>query len=196
MSQRVNPEENQSLGQNSAELSSFFEPLIPVAMIAAMSRNRVIGVEGQLPWYLPEDLKFFKRMTQARPVVMGRKTFASIGKPLPNRLNIVVTRDVAFEHPGVRVCHSLPDALALAERHATIEAAEEVVVMGGGEIYAQAMPYAQRLYITEVDAEIQGDAYFPDIDPEQWQEMQRVAGTPAESQPHYDFVIYERPEHA
>ena len=180
------------MSQSSALPSPLSEPLIPVAMIAAMSRNRVIGVDGQLPWYLPEDLKFFQRMTQAKPLVMGRKTFASIGKPLPNRLNIVVTRDTAFAHPGVRVCHNLHDALALAEHHATIEAAEEVMVMGGGEIYAQAMPYAQRLYITEVDTEVQGDACFPAIDPEQWQEAQRVAGTQAEHQPAYDFVIYER----
>lgn len=184
------------MSQNAALSTPRFEPLIPVAMIAAMSRNRVIGVDGQLPWYLPEDLKFFKRMTQAKPVVMGRKTFASIGKPLPNRLNIVVTRDTAFTHPGVRVCHSLPDALALAEHHATIDAAEEVMVMGGGELYTQAMPYAQRLYITEVDAEVQGDTRFPGIDLSRWREAQRVAGTPADGQPGYDFVIYERLEHA
>lgn len=184
------------MSQDSIASSPHSEPLIPVAMIAAMSRNRVIGVDGQLPWYLPEDLKFFKRMTQAKPVVMGRKTFASIGKPLPNRLNIVVTRDTAFTHPGVRVCHNLPDALALAEHHATIDAAEDVMVMGGGELYAQAMPYAQRLYITEVDTDVEGDTHFPDIDPNQWQETQRVAGKAAEGQPAYDFVVYERLEHA
>jgi dihydrofolate reductase len=184
------------MSQDSIASSPHSEPLIPVAMIAAMSRNRVIGVDGQLPWYLPEDLKFFKRMTQAKPVVMGRKTFASIGKPLPNRLNIVVTRDTTFTHPGVRVCHNLPDALALAEHHATIDAAEDVMVMGGGELYAQAMPYAQRLYITEVDASVEGDTHFPAIDLTQWQETQRVAGTPADGQPGYDFVIYERLEHA
>ncbi|CAM3826069.1 dihydrofolate reductase [Vreelandella rituensis] len=168
------------------------ETLVPVAMIVAMSRNRVIGVEGKLPWYLPEDLKFFKRITQAKPLVMGRKTFTSIGRALPNRLNIVVTRDTSFAHAGVRVCHDLEPALALADQQATIDAAEEIMVMGGGEIYAQALPFAQRLYVTEVDVEVEGDAYFPEIDPVTWQETQRVAGSPAKGQPDYDFVIYQR----
>lgn len=172
--------------------SASFEPLIPVAMIVAMAQNRVIGVEGQLPWYLPEDLKFFKRMTQAKPLVMGRKTFASIGKPLPNRLNIVVTRDTDWSHPGVRVCHCLQDALALADQQATIEAAEEVMVMGGGDIYTQALDVAQRLYITEVKVEVEGDTRFPELADSQWQEKQRVAGAPQPGQPDYDFVIYER----
>lgn len=169
-----------------------FDSLVPVAMIVAMAKNRVIGVEGKLPWYLPEDLKFFKRITQAKPLVMGRKTFASIGKPLPNRLNVVVTRNAEFSHDGIRVCHDLPAALELADQHATIEAAEEIMVMGGGEIYRQALPFAQRLYITEVDCEVDGDAIFPDFAPHEWQEVQRVAGQPAEGQPNYDFVVYER----
>ena len=95
-----------------SQQATAYEPLVPVAMIVAMAKNRVIGVDGKLPWYLPEDLKFFKRMTQAKPLVMGRKTFASIGKPLPNRLNIVVTRDAQFSAEGTRVCHELPAALA------------------------------------------------------------------------------------
>lgn len=169
-----------------------YDPLVPIAMIVAMAKNRVIGVEGKLPWYLPEDLKFFKRMTQAKPLVMGRKTYASIGKPLPNRLNIVVTRDTNFAAEGVRICHELPAALALADQEATIEAAEEIMVMGGGEIYRQALPHAQRLYITEVDIDVDGDAVFPELSMEEWQEVQRVAGNPAEGQPQYDFVVYER----
>lgn len=168
------------------------ETLVPVAMIAALSRNRVIGVDNQLPWYLPEDLKFFKRMTQAKPLVMGRKTFASIGRALPGRLNIVVTRDRDFAPEGVRVCHDLASALRLADQQATIDAAEEIMVMGGAEIYRQAMPYASRLYLTEVDIEVKGDAHFPERDAADWQEMQRVAGKPAEGQPNYDFVSYVR----
>lgn len=168
------------------------ETLIPVAMIAALSRNRVIGADNQLPWYLPEDLKFFKRMTQAKPLVMGRKTFASIGRALPGRLNIVVTRDRDFAHEGVRVCHDLDSALRLADQQATIDAAEEIMVMGGAEVYAQALPYASRAYLTEVDVEVAGDAHFPALDMTEWQEMQRVAGEPAEGQPNYDFVYYLR----
>ena len=170
------------------------ETLIPVAMIAAMDRNRVIGVDNQLPWYLPEDLKFFKRMTQAKPLVMGRKTFQSIGRPLPGRLNIVVTRDPDFHHDGVRVCHDLASALALADQQATIDGVEEIMVMGGAEIYAQALPYASRLYLTEVAIEVEGDARFPELDPAEWEELQRVPGSPAEGQPAYDFVEYRRRE--
>ena len=166
--------------------------LVPIAMIAAVARNGVIGVDNKLPWYLPEDLKFFKRMTQAKPLVMGRKTFASIGKPLPNRLNIVVTRDTRFAYTGVRVCHDLESALRLADQQATIEASEEIMVMGGGEIYAQALPLASRIYLTEVDIEVEGDARFPELDTSEWEEVQRVPGSPAEGQPSYSFVEYRR----
>nr|WP_297461800.1 dihydrofolate reductase [uncultured Halomonas sp.] len=166
---------------------------VPVAMIAALSRNRVIGVGNQLPWYLPEDLKFFKRITLGKPLVMGRKTFESIGRPLPGRLNIVVTRDASFVHDGVRVCHDLASALELADHQATIDGAEEIAVIGGGEIFTQAMPSATRLYLTEVDVDIDGDAYFPEIPGGQWQEVQRVAGEESGGErPTYAFVAYRR----
>ncbi|MBA2779168.1 dihydrofolate reductase [Billgrantia kenyensis] len=170
------------------------ETLVPVAMIAAVSRNGVIGVDNKLPWHLPEDLKFFKRMTQAKPLVMGRKTFASIGRPLPGRINIVVTRDESFQHDGVRVCHDLESALLLADQQATIDASEEIMVMGGGEIYAQALRHASRIYLTEVDVDVDGDARFPELDESEWQEVQRVPGSPAEGQPAYSFVEYRRRE--
>lgn len=167
---------------------------VPVAMIAAMASNGVIGVDNQLPWYLPEDLKFFKAMTQGKPLVMGRKTFASIGKPLPGRLNIVVTRDTAFAAPGIRVCHDLESALTLADQQAVIDDAEEIMVMGGAQIYRQAMPYASRLYLTEVALEVEGDAIFPAVDDGVWREVQRVAGRPGHGQPNYAFVEYRRIE--
>lgn len=169
------------------------EPLVPVVMVAALSRNRVIGVDNKLPWYLPEDLKFFKRITLGKPLVMGRKTFESIGRPLPGRLNIVVTRDTTFQHEGVRVCHDLASALALADRQAIIDGAEEVAVIGGGEIFTLVMPSATRLYLTEVDIEIEGDAYFPPVDAKAWREVQRVpAQQRQEGQPDYAFVAYQR----
>ncbi|WP_104202156.1 dihydrofolate reductase [Billgrantia saliphila] len=168
------------------------ETLVPVAMIAAVARNGVIGIDNKLPWYLPEDLKFFKRMTQAKPLVMGRKTFASIGRPLPGRLNIVITRDTGFHHEGVRVCHDLESALFLADQQATIDACDEIMVMGGGQIYAQALPHASRIYLTEVDVEVQGDARFPELDEREWEEVQRMPGSPAEGQPNYSFVEYRR----
>lgn len=170
------------------------ETIVPVAMIAAVSRNGVIGVDNQLPWYLPEDLKFFKRMTQGKPLVMGRKTHQSIGRALPGRLNIVVTRDTGFRAEGVRVCHALAEALALADDQAIIDGIEEIMVMGGGEIYAQAMPWASRLYLTEVDVELAGDARFPAIDHDVWEETQRVSGEHSgqEGNPDYAFVAYRR----
>ncbi|WP_251978811.1 dihydrofolate reductase [Salinicola avicenniae] len=163
-----------------------------VAMIAAMSANRVIGVGNRLPWYLPEDLKYFKATTQGKPLVMGRKTFASIGRPLPGRLNIVITRDAEFQHEGVRVCHSLDEALVLADSQALIDGGDEIMVMGGGEIYHLALPIAERLYLTEVAVEIEGDAFFPEIDRHQWREVARTRGTPAVGQPDYAFVQYRR----
>ncbi|GAB2790654.1 dihydrofolate reductase [Halomonas shantousis] len=168
------------------------ETLVPVALVAALSRNRVIGIDNQLPWYLPEDLKFFKSVTMGKPLVMGRKTFASIGRPLPGRLNIVVTRDPAFAHEGVRVCHDLPSALELADQQAIIDGAEEISVIGGGQIFDQALPSATRLYLTEVDVDIEGDAYFPEIPRGEWVEAQRVPGQGGEGRPVYHFVRYER----
>lgn len=164
----------------------------PVAMIAAVAANGVIGVNNKLPWYLPEDLKFFKRMTQAKPLVMGRKTYASIGRALPGRLNIVVTRDTGFTAEGVRVCHDLVSALRLADQQALIDGAEEIMVMGGGEIYGQAMAYASCLYLTEVAIDAEGDARFPPLAENTWKEVQRVPGSPEAGQPAYDFVEYRR----
>ncbi|ANF58895.1 dihydrofolate reductase [Halotalea alkalilenta] len=163
-----------------------------IAMIAALSRNRVIGVDGKLPWYLPEDLRFFKRMTSGKPLIMGRATFDSIGRPLPNRLNLVVTRDPGFSHPGVRVCSSLTDALEAAEHQALLDGVEELMVIGGGQIYAQALGRASRLYLTEVDVEIEGDTFFPILDANEWEERERVEGSPDGGQPAYRFVTLRR----
>ena len=142
--------------------------------IAAMARNRVIGQGNGLPWRLPGDLKFFKAATLGKPVVMGRKTFQSIGKPLPGRPNIVVTRDPGFVAEGVHVVRDIETALDLAARLARETGAEEVMVIGGAEIYAQALPRLDRLYLTEIDAEIEGDAYFPEIEPRVWREAART----------------------
>jgi dihydrofolate reductase len=168
------------------------ETRVPVAIIAALSRNGVIGIDNRLPWRLPEDLTFFKRMTRAKPLVMGRRTFDSIGRPLPGRLNIVVSRDPGFWPQGVRVCQDLESALRLADRQAIIDAAEEIMVMGGAQIYAQALPLASRLYLTEVDTEVEGDVFFPERDESEWQEVQRVPGEPGPGQPSYHFVTYRR----
>lgn len=167
------------------------ETLVPIAMIAAVAQNRVIGAAGSLPWSIPEDLKFFKAATLHKPLIMGRATFESIGRPLPQRINIVVTRNRHFEHPGVQVCQDLESAIALADDRAMVAGVEEIMICGGGDIYAQLLPAARRLYLTEIGIEAAGDTFFPELDAG-WQEVERVAGSPGEGQPAYDFVRYER----
>ena len=151
-----------------------------VTLIAAVGRNGVIGADNDMPWHLPEDFAFFKRTTMGHPMVMGRKTFDSIGRVLPGRRTIVVTRQQDWSHPDVETAHSLTEALALAGP------ASEVFVCGGGQVYAEAMPYAQRLLITEVDQSPEGDVTFPRIDPEQWRETSR------EDRDGFSWVTYER----
>jgi dihydrofolate reductase len=151
-----------------------------VTLIAAVGRNGVIGAHNDMPWYLPEDFAFFKRTTMGHPMVMGRKTFDSIGRVLPGRRTIVVTRQPGWSHPDVETAHSLSEALSLAGP------ADEVFVCGGGQVYAEAMPWAHRLLITEVDQEPEGDVRFPEIDPTQWTEVRR------ETRDGFSWVTYER----
>ena len=164
-----------------------------LALIWAMARNRTIGRNNALPWYLPEDLKYFKRVTLGKPVIMGRKTWESIGRPLPGRTNIVITRDVAFQADGVRVVHSLEQALALAEKICLLDGGDEAIVMGGAEIYALALPHADRLYLTQVHADVEGDAHFPPLDLTQWHELGREDFAAQGPNPYdYSFLILER----
>lgn len=156
-----------------------------VYLVAAVAANGVIGAQGRLPWHLPEDLKHFKRLTLGHPVIMGRKTWESLGKALPGRENVVVTRTAGFEAPGAHVAASLEAALAFC-------AGEPVVfVIGGGELYAAALPIADGLVLTEIKRDFEGDAVFPGFDRSAWRETQR--------EPHagpdglrFDFVLYER----
>lgn len=164
-------------------------PEAPLAMIVAMARNRAIGRENTLPWRISGDLQFFKRTTLGKPVVMGRKTFESIGRPLPGRQNIVISRNPAWCAEGVAVATSLEQALLLAQQAAARDGAEEVMVIGGAEIYRQAMPLARRLYITEVDAEVEGDAFFPVLD-SNWQESGRDC-YPASDKDEYNYCIVQ-----
>lgn len=146
---------------------SEFEPKAgpEVVIVVAMARNRVIGRDGGMPWQLPSDLKRFKALTLGKPVIMGRKTWASIGRALPGRLNIVVTRDPDFKAEGATRVASLDEGLALAGRQAEASGAGEICVIGGGEIYRQAIGLADRLEVTIVEADIDGDTMFPAIDP-------------------------------
>lgn len=158
-----------------------------ISLIAALADNRVIGYRNRLPWRLPADLQHFKRMTMGKPLVMGRKTWESIGRPLPGRINIVVSRDTTLQADGGVVVHSIEQALEAAA------GAEEVMIMGGAELYAQALPRAGRLYLTEVKAAVEGDAWFPDIDLKDWVEVERERHCADEKNEYdYAFVVLDR----
>ena len=161
---------------------------VRITLIAAVARNGVIGTDGDMPWRIPEDFAFFKRTTMGHPLVMGRATFDSIGRPLPGRRSVVVTRSRSWCHEGVEVAHSLNEALEAA---ASGEGGEEVFVAGGGQIYRQAMPRADRLLITEVDLEPEGSVTFPPIDRDDWREVCRVQGE-GSGDIAYTFVEYVR----
>jgi dihydrofolate reductase len=146
---------------------------LSVILLAAMAENGVIGRGNALPWRLKSDMQHFRAITMGRPVLMGRKTYLTIGKPLKGRTTIVVSRDRAFTAPGIVVAPSLEAGLATARGDALRRGADTIVVAGGGEIYAQAMGLADRLVITEVHKRVDGDAYFPSIDPAIWREAAR-----------------------
>lgn len=162
---------------------------IPVALIAAVARNGAIGRDNSLPWRLSGDLQFFKRTTLGKPVVMGRVTFESIGRPLPGRDNIVISRNAAWSAEGVHSAASLEEALQLARQSAAASGAEEVMVIGGGQIYRQALPRAERIYLTEVDAEVEGDAFFPALG-DCWVESGRTC-YPASERDEYNYCLVQ-----
>ena len=157
-----------------------------VSLIVAMAENRVIGNAGELPWRLPTDLAYFKRITMGKPVLMGRKTWEAIGRALPGRKNIVVTRNQAFAAEDAVVVHSLDAALDL------VGSAEEVMVIGGEEIYRLALARADRIYLTEVNLVPAGDARFPDLDPAEWREASRENHGSQGGAPAHSFVVLDR----
>jgi dihydrofolate reductase len=162
-----------------------------ISLIVAVSRNGVIGVNNELPWHLPEDLKHFKTITMAKPVIMGRKTYDSIGRPLPGRVNIVLSRDTSWHSDGVMKATTLDQALSFA-RGACLESnLEEIMVIGGEQIYRMTIEVAERIYLTEVDINIQGDAFFPEIDPTLWREESVEYPKSAAKHP-YKFFIFDR----
>lgn len=168
-------------------------PRLPVTMVAAMARTGVIGVDNGLPWHMRSDLKHFRAATMGKPLVMGRKTYQSIGRPLPGRETIVVTRDRAFAADGVHVVDGLEAALALADMLAKEKGADEIIIAGGATVYAEAMPFADRLVITLIDLDAEGDAVFPLVDPAEWlettaQSFPRGEGDDAS----YEVIVYER----
>lgn len=156
-----------------------------VFLVAAVAANGVIGARGKLPWHLPEDLKHFKALTLGHPVIMGRKTWESLGRALPGRENIVVTRAAGYEAPGASVAASLDAALALCLGESV------AFVIGGAELYAAALPIADGLVLTEIHRDFEGDTHFPSFDRKAWRETQRKPQSGADGL-RFDFVLYER----
>ncbi len=169
------------------------EPVPKVSMIAAMARNRVIGRDNQLPWHLPEDLKYFRSVTWGKPIIMGRKTFDSLGRPLPGRTNIVVTGQAGLKLAGARVTASLTEALEIAFAQAELDAVDEVMVIGGATLYQQLLDRADRLYLTKVDAEPDGDAWFPDFDEDRWQVTSERRVEAGDGYPAHCYQVLDRP---
>lgn len=161
---------------------------VRLALIAAVARNGVIGRHGDLPWRIPADLQFFKSTTMGKPLIMGRRTFESIGKALPGRTNIVVTRSAGFTADDVEVAADFDQALVIADRHG----GNEIMVIGGGEIYATALPRADRLYLTEVHIDAEGNVFFPELDRTQWREVSRDDRAAEGDTPAFSFVTLDR----
>ncbi|MEV3821011.1 type 3 dihydrofolate reductase [Aeromonas dhakensis] len=160
-----------------------------ISMIAAMAHDRVIGLDNQMPWHLPADLAHFKRVTLGKPVLMGRKTFESIGRPLPGRRNLVISRNPDYRADGVEVIDSVDAALALL---AGSDVAE-LMVIGGGHLYGQLLPRADRLYLTRIDLAVEGDTCFPAFDEGDWSCIERESHQPDEKNPHpYRFETWQR----
>ncbi len=164
-----------------------------ISIVVAIAQNGVIGAKGGLPWRLSSDLQRFKRDTMGKPIIMGRKTHESIGRPLPGRPNIVVTRDRTYRAEGVDVVNSLADAFTLADVKARCSGMSEVCLIGGGQLYHEGLAFADRLYVTHVMAEPEGDTFFPEISPAEWEPVSREA-YPAGEKDSADtlYVIYER----
>lgn len=163
-----------------------------ISLIAAMGKNRVIGKDNDIPWHLPDDFQYFKQTTKGHPVIMGRKNWESLPhkfQPLPDRLNIIITRQTNYEAKGAEVVHSLEDALKLAGQNK----GEEIFIIGGGAIYRMSLEMADRIYLTEIDGEFNGDVTFPEFPLDLWQETSRKHH-PGDDRHLYafDFVIYEK----
>ncbi len=164
-----------------------------IALIVAASKNNVIGRNNQLPWHLPGDLQYFKAMTLGKPVIMGRKTFESIGKPLPGRDNIVISRQADYPSEGIKLVSSLDQAVALGESINLINGADEVMIIGGAQIYAESLDLADRVYLTRVHRYVEGDAYFPDLDAELWHQIAREDISAKEPNPFdFSYLVLER----
>jgi dihydrofolate reductase len=166
---------------------------VRIAMIAGVAENGVIGADGKIPWRIPSDMAFFKRTTLGKPIVMGRKQYETVGRPLPGRTNLVVSRQPGYQPDGVIVINDLNAAIDHAIAIAAADRADEAMVIGGGEIYAQAMPRADRLYISHVALRPAGEVVFPEIDPGAWRLLDTPTIEPSpKDEAAYRIAVYER----
>ena len=160
-----------------------------LSLLVAADENNVIGKDNKLPWHLPNDLRYFKNLTWAMPILMGRKTFESIGKPLPGRKSIVITRNPEWNHDGVTVVHSVDAALAAAQK----EDVKEIFVIGGAEIFREAFPVARRIYLTRIHHNFDGDVYFQELSPQEWTLVKETHCSPDEKNAFaHTFQVWER----
>lgn len=165
---------------------------LPLSLIAALGENRVIGVDNSMPWHLPGDFKYFKATTLGKPIIMGRKTWDSLGRALPGRLNIVVSRQPDLVLEGAQVYPSLEAAVVRAQAWAEEQGATELMLIGGAQLYAQGLAHADRLYLTRVALSPEGDAWFPEFDQNQWTRVSNVQNPAQDAKPAYAFEVWER----
>lgn len=144
-----------------------------IAIIAAVANNNAIGIDNKIPWHLPEDLRYFKSITMGKPIIMGRRTFDSLGKPLPGRTNIIVTKERVNHHKNIMIATGIDEAIKIAEQVAIAQSAEEIMIIGGAHIYKQTLSLADKLYLTRIYKSFDADTFFPDIDTGQWHETFR-----------------------
>jgi dihydrofolate reductase len=164
-----------------------------IALVVAMGENRVIGLDGGLPWHLHSDMRFFRKITLGKPIIMGRRTFMSLGRVLDQRTNIILSREPGFRVPGAVVAHSLEEGLALARAAAKASGVDEIMVIGGEDIFREVLPQARRIYLTEVRAAPEGDTWFPRLDKPEWREVSRESHAPGPKDDHaFSFVLLER----
>ncbi|KAA6204896.1 MAG: dihydrofolate reductase [Candidatus Tokpelaia sp.] len=176
-------------------MANFLHPRPLISIIAAAARNGTIGSNGVMPWHLPGDLRYFKRVTQGKPVIMGQKTWQSLPRrPLPGRANIVLTRQRAFAAPGAFIAHSLEEAVQIAADWAAAKNIREIFIIGGGTVFAQALPLADKIYLTQILADIDGDTFFkPSLPAHIWQKSEKAAPVLSAKDSHaYHFLLYQR----
>jgi len=164
-----------------------------LSLIVALAENNTIGLDNKMPWHLPKDLKYFKKVTLGKPIIMGRKTYDSLGRPLPGRTNIVITRNKDYQPEGVKVVSTLAAAVELADNIAQSDGIDEAMIIGGAQIYELALSQVSRMYLTQVHAEVEGDAFFPDYKFDEWNEVSRESfSADGVNQYDYSFIVFDK----